>query len=89
MALGATREGVAWLVLGQVLRLTAVGLTVGLCAAVLTGNLIESQLFGVKGSSPVVLGATAILLALTALVAGSVPARRAATVEPMVALRHE
>jgi putative ABC transport system permease protein len=55
----------------------------------LTGKLIESQLFGVKGWSPLVLGLTAILLAATALVAGSLPARRAARIQPMVALRYE
>jgi predicted permease len=89
MALGATRDGVAWLVLHEVLRLTAVGLAIGLGAAVLTGKLIESELFGVKGWSPLVLGLTALLLALTALAAGSLPARRAARVQPMTALRYE
>ncbi|HET7872462.1 MAG TPA: FtsX-like permease family protein, partial [Terriglobales bacterium] len=89
MALGATREGVAWLVLGEVLRMTIVGLALGLCCAVLTGKLIESQLFGVKGWSPMVLGLTTLLLAMTAILAGSLPARRAARVQPMVALRYE
>ncbi|MBZ5504046.1 MAG: ABC transporter permease [Acidobacteriia bacterium] len=89
MALGATRDSVAWLVLREVLRMTAVGLAAGLCAALLTGKLIESQLFGVKGWSPLVLGLTVLLLAATALAAGILPARRAARVQPMIALRYE
>jgi ABC-type lipoprotein release transport system permease subunit len=50
---------------------------------------IESELFGVKGWSPLVLGLTTLLLALTALLAGSFPARSAARVPPMTALRYE
>ncbi len=89
MALGATRHGVAWMVLREVLRVSAVGLAAGLFLAVLTGKLIESQLFRVKGWSPLVLGLRALLLAATALLAGSLPARRAAGIQPMAALRYE
>ena len=89
MALGATRSGVAWLVLSEVIRLTAVGLLAGLGCALLVGHLIASQLFEVSGSNPLVLAITACLLVVVAFLAGSLPARRAAGVEPTVALRYE
>jgi predicted permease len=89
MALGATREGVAWMVLREVMRLTWIGLAIGLIAAVATGHLIESQLFGVKGWNPLVLAVTVVLLVTVALAAGSLPARRAARVQPVIALRYE
>jgi ABC-type antimicrobial peptide transport system permease subunit len=89
MALGATRDSVAWMVLREVMRMTLIGLSIGLVAAVATGHFIESQLFGVKGWNPLVLGATAILLVAVAVAAGSMPARRASRVQPVVALRYE
>jgi ABC-type antimicrobial peptide transport system permease subunit len=89
MALGATRTGVAWLVLREVVRLTAIGLPVGLVCAALVGRAIASQLFEVSGTNPFVLLMTACLLCLVALLAGSLPANRAAKVEPTVALRYE
>ncbi|MGZ4889021.1 MAG: FtsX-like permease family protein, partial [Candidatus Angelobacter sp.] len=89
MALGATRDGVAWMVLREVMRLTFLGLSIGLVFAVVTGHLIESQLFGVKGWNPLILMITTALLVAVALVAGSLPARRASRVQPMIALRYE
>jgi predicted permease len=89
MALGATRDGVAWMVLREVMQLTFIGLSIGLVAAVITGHLIESQLFGTKGWNPVILLITTALLMAVALVAGSLPARRAARVQPVIALRYE
>jgi predicted permease len=89
MALGATQESIAWMILREVVRMLAVGLSVGLLAAFAVGRLIESQLFGVKASSPLVFVAAGGLLAGVALVAGWLPARRAAQVDPMVALRYE
>jgi ABC-type antimicrobial peptide transport system permease subunit len=89
MALGATRGGVAWLVLSEVARMTAIGLLVGLGCAVLVGHAIASQLFEVSGANPLVLATTACLLCAVALLAGGLPARRAAGVEPTIALRYE
>jgi predicted permease len=89
MALGATRGGVAWLVLSEVVRMTAIGLLVGLACAVVVGHVIASQLYEVSGTNALVLMLTACLLAMIALLAGSLPARRAARVEPTIALRYE
>jgi putative ABC transport system permease protein len=89
MALGATRESVARMVLGEVMRMTLIGLSIGLVAAVVTGHFIESQLFGVKGWNPLVLLLAALLLMVVGLAAGSLPARRAARVQPVIALRYE
>jgi len=89
IALGATRENVAWLILREVVRMAAVGLVIGLCVAFATGRLIESQLFGVKASDPLVFALAAALLAAVAVLAGCLPARKAASVDPMVALRYE
>ena len=89
MALGASRSGVAWLVLSEVVRMTAIGLLVGLVCAVVVGHVIASQLYEVSGTNPLVLMATACLLGTIALLAGSLPARRAARVEPTIALRYE
>jgi predicted permease len=89
MALGATRSSVAWLVLSEVARMTAIGLLVGLGCAVLVGHAIASELFEVGGANPLVLATTACLLCAVALLAGGLPARRAAGVEPTIALRYE
>lgn len=89
MALGASRESVAWMVLREVMRLTFIGLSIGLVGALIAGHFAESQLFGVKGYSPLILSATAILLIAVGVLAGSLPARRAARVQPMIALRYE
>jgi len=89
MALGATQKNVAWLVLREIVRISAAGLGIGLVAAFGLGKLIESQLFGVKASNPLVFLTSAVLLSAVALLAGWLPARKAASVDPMVALRYE
>jgi predicted permease len=89
MALGATQENVAWMILREILGMLAVGLCVGLIAAYGIGRLVESLLFGVKASDPVVFVLAAVLLAAVALLAGWLPSRKAANVDPMVALRYE
>ncbi|HWZ53141.1 MAG TPA: ABC transporter permease [Candidatus Acidoferrales bacterium] len=89
MALGATRENVGWLILREVVRMAAVGLAIGLPLAYAVGRLVESQLFEVKASDPVVFVVAAVALATVAMLAGWLPARKAASVDPMVALRYE
>jgi predicted permease len=89
MALGATGAQVRQLVFGHVLRMAAVGTTIGVTMAVGLGQLGQSLLFGVEGVEPRVLfGAMAIALAI-AFAAGTLPARRAAAVNPAEALRAE
>ena len=89
MALGAREASVLRLVLGRSLGLIAAGIGIGLIAALGLTNLLRSLLFGVTPLDPLVLAATATLLALTALAASWLPARRAARLDPLVALRTE
>jgi putative ABC transport system permease protein len=89
MALGATQKNVSWLILREVIRMTLIGLVIGLPCAYAIGRLVESLLYGVKASDPLVFLASAILLAGVALLAGGLPALKAASVDPMVALRYE
>ena len=89
IAVGANRANVASMVLKGAFLQVALGLVIGIPLALLGGKLIASQLFEVKGHDPFALGLAVFLLAACALVAGLVPARRAAAVEPMQALRTE
>jgi len=89
MALGANRASVLGLVLRGVLAQLCVGLAAGLPVALAGGRLLSSQLFNVKSHDPVIVATAAIVLAASALLAGLVPARRAASIEPMRALRTE
>jgi predicted permease len=89
VAVGANRANVLSMVLRGALRQVAIGLARGIPLALLSGWLISSQLFEVKGHDPVALVLAAIMLAACALVAGLIPARRAASIDPMQALRTE
>ena len=89
MALGANRASVLRLVLQGALIQLALGLVVGIPVTFAGGRLLSSQLYGVKTHDPMVLGLAAAVLAASALAAGFVPARRAASIEPMQALRTE
>ncbi len=89
MALGATQKNVAWMILREIIGMLGAGLLIGLIAAYGLGKLIESLLFGVKASDPIVFAIAAGLLVAVALLAGWLPSRKAANVDPMVALRYE
>jgi putative ABC transport system permease protein len=89
MALGARREGVLRLVLGQGMALTALGLILGLLLAFALTRVIASLLFGVEATDPATFALLAAALALAALAACYLPARRATTVDPLVALRYD
>ncbi|HWA84859.1 MAG TPA: ABC transporter permease [Opitutus sp.] len=88
-ALGATRGHVLRLILGWGMTLTAIGLAIGIAGAIAVAQLIASLLFGVTGRDPFTLAAVAAALGLVALLACLLPARRAARVDPLVALRYE
>lgn len=89
MALGADRGDVLLLVLRQAALLIVIGLGAGLALATSSGRFMSSILFGVSPFDPLTLSAAVILLALVAALSALIPARRAAHIEPMVALRYE
>jgi ABC-type antimicrobial peptide transport system permease subunit len=89
MALGARRSSVYSLVLGEASRLIAVGISLGLVGAVAAALLIRKLLFGVQAWDAATLVSVAVLLAVSALLASYIPARRAASVNPTDALRAE
>jgi predicted permease len=89
MALGATPRGVAHLVLAQAARWTLLGTIAGLAGAALATRFLETLLFEVSGYDPLTVGVTVAVLAFVALVAAWIPARRAARVDPLAALRQE
>jgi predicted permease len=88
MALGADRLRVIKMVLRGAFSQIGIGLALGIPAAIGAGKLMTNQLFGVKPWDPIMLALAALMLGLAALLASAVPARRAAGVEPMVALRN-
>jgi putative ABC transport system permease protein len=89
MALGADRWSVVKMVLRRAFSQVGIGLALGIPAAIGAGWMMKDQLFGVKPWDPVMLVFATLLLALAAVLASVIPARRAAGVEPMVALRNE
>ena len=89
MALGAHASTVLGMILRESLSLTLIGVTIGLAAAAGLAKFAESMLFGLKPRDPATFAGAALLLIAVALAAGFTPARRASTVDPMQALRHE
>ncbi len=89
VAIGADRWKVVWLVLGQVVRLTCLGLIVGMAGVLAASRLLRGALFEVQPTDPITLVSVALVLGSVALVAGWLPAWRASRVDPMRALRSE
>jgi predicted permease len=89
MALGATPEGIRALVVRQALVIVGTGVAIGVVGALTVARLMRSLLFGIGVADPITFASIPVLLALVALAASYVPARRAARIDPMVALRQE
>jgi ABC-type antimicrobial peptide transport system permease subunit len=87
MALGAARSDVVWMVLAQSMRLVAPGLALGIAGTYLSRKVIASQLYGVAPGDPVTVAGVVMVFVVVSLLATWVPARRAASLEPVSALR--
>jgi len=87
MALGASAGGVRVGVLSETFRLAAIGIGLGLSAALLASPLLSSMLFGISPGDPTTYAVVALVLLVVALGAGYLPARRASSVDPLTALR--
>lgn len=88
-ALGASRGSLLQMVLRRGMRLTGIGLGIGFVGALILTRLLNSLLFGISPRDPVTLLATGAVLTAVAALACYIPARRAATVDPLIALRYE
>jgi predicted permease len=89
LALGAQPSRVIWMVMREVLILLAIGLAVGIPAALSLGQFVSSQLYGIQPRDPWIAGGTMALLAIVSVAAGLIPARRASRIDPIMALRYE
>ena len=89
MALGAAREDVQRMVMGQAMRLTLWGAGIGLALAYALTRFMQSQLLGVRPDDPPTFVGVTLILALSSIVAAWIPTARAVRVDPVVALRHE
>jgi len=89
MALGATHRDVLGMVVGNGIKLSLAGLGIGLVCSALLTRLMASLLYGVRPTDPATFAMVSALLAAVALLASYIPARRAAKVDPMMALRYE
>jgi putative ABC transport system permease protein len=89
MALGAGRKDVRQLIVGQAVRLTVIGIGIGLAGAYALTRLMASLLFGVSAGDPPTFVGVTVILAASSILAAWLPAERATRVDPMVALRTE
>jgi predicted permease len=89
MALGAESSRVLWMVMRESLTLAALGVAIGIPVSLAAARLIESVLYGLKTTDPATIALAALVMIAVAALAAYLPARRAAKVDPMVALRYE
>ena len=89
MALGAQPARVIWLVMREVVVLLAIGLALGVPAALALGRYVSTQLYGIEPNDPMIAGSTIVLLSIVSAAAGMIPAYRASRIDPILALRYE
>ncbi|PYJ97969.1 MAG: multidrug ABC transporter substrate-binding protein, partial [Verrucomicrobia bacterium] len=89
VALGASRAAIVEMVLRETVVLAGIGIAIGIVVALAASRVISSLLYGLKPTDPVSITVAALLMAGAAVLAGYTPARRAAKVDPMEALRYE
>jgi len=89
VALGARQADVLWMILRQVIGITVVGMAIGIAVAVGLTRFVRASLYAVDPADPLSVGAAVILMTIVAVAAGFFPARRAARLDPLVALRYE
>jgi ABC-type antimicrobial peptide transport system permease subunit len=89
MALGAQPSDVAWPILREALTLAAIGIAIGLPVALALVRVIRAAFYGIEPHDPLTMIGAAMLMVTVAALAAWIPARRAAKVDPMVALRYE
>ena len=89
LALGAQPGFVIWLVMREVLLLLAIGLAIGIPAAMALGQYVAAQLYGIQARDPLIATSTVLLLTIVSALAGLIPAQRASRTDPMLALRQE
>jgi predicted permease len=89
VALGARNRDVLWLILRQVIAITASGLTIGVAAAFALSRFVGSFLYDVEPTDPMSVAAAVVIMAMVATAAGFFPAQRAARLDPLTALRYE
>ena len=89
IAIGASRANVRWLVMRDIVLLVAIGVAVGIPITLAGSRVVTNMLFGLRGTDTASLVGSVVALILVSIMAGYLPARRAAQVDPMVALRYE
>jgi cell division protein FtsX len=89
LAIGAQNSDILRLVIGEGFRIAGIGVAIGLIGALALARVLRSLLFGIEPTDPVTLFAVTLLFTVVALLACWIPARRAAKIDPMVALRYE
>jgi ABC-type antimicrobial peptide transport system permease subunit len=89
IAIGASRANVRWLVMRDIVLMVAIGVAVGIPITLAGRRVVTNMLFGLRGTDAASLVGSVVALILVSIMAGYLPARRAAQVDPMVALRYE